>query len=166
MVTAALEAATRQMGLLVGMRRDQAMFGETTWVHHYSRSLEKFAQKSRTWKTNSGELLPGQSLEQASKSYDVTTFMHRSVGWKHDSTAVRYGCQVRALLREVTGEETFFRHGDFWYRNPEFGRPISDPAKRGRYGRPNPPNFRYNDGNPYHYHGSHARHKRLRGNTQ
>lgn len=40
------------------------------------------------------------------------------------------------------------------YRNAEFGQPVGDPDKRGRYGRPNPPGFKVAEKNPYHYHGA------------
>ena len=56
-------------------------------------------------------------------------------------------------MKNITGETFFLRHGDFWYRNPEFGREVSDPDKRGRYGRQNKEGFKYNEFNPYHYHG-------------
>ena len=47
----------------------------------------------------------------------------------------------------------FLRHGNFWYRNPEFGKEVSDPDKRGRYGRQNKEGFSFKEFNPYHYHG-------------
>ena len=75
------------------------------------------------------------------------------MGWTHDSTALRYSCQTREIIRNITGEKIFLRHGDFWYRNPEFGRDVSDPDKRGRYGRQNKEGFKFNEFNPYHYHG-------------
>ena len=43
-----------------------------------------------------------------------------------------------------------------WYRNAEFGRPVSDPSKRGRYGRAQKAGYAFNDGNPYHYHGGYT----------
>lgn len=54
----------------------------------------------------------------------------------------------------MTGQQVYLRPGDIWYRNPEFGKHVSDPDKRGRYGRPNPPGFKYGVKNPYHYHGT------------
>lgn len=73
-------------------------------------------------------------MEEAAKNYDVSKFFHRSAGWFHDPTAVRYGCQLREQLKTMTGNATYLRPGDCWYRNPEFGKPINDPDKRGRYG--------------------------------
>jgi hypothetical protein len=32
------------------------------------------------------------------------------------------------------GEQDYVRPGDSWYRNPEFGRTVADPRKRGRHG--------------------------------
>jgi hypothetical protein len=122
-------------------------------INHYSRSLEKYALKSKTWKTATGEAKIGESSEQAAKGYDIPKFLSRNVGWQVDQVALRYSCQLREKLTEMTGEKIYLRPGTQWYRNPEFGKEISDPDKRGRYGRPNQPNFKYNIKNPYHYHG-------------
>lgn len=40
----------------------------------------------------------------------------------YDPSAVRYSCQVREVIRTITKEPIFYRRGDFWYRNPEFGK--------------------------------------------
>jgi hypothetical protein len=69
----------------------------------------------------------------------------------YDPSAVRYSCQVREIIREVTNETTFLRKGDFWYRNPEFGREVSDPAKRGRKGASFPKERKVPIRNPYTY---------------
>jgi hypothetical protein len=122
-------------------------------MNHYSRSLEKFALKQKTWKTASGETRAGESDTAAASSYDIPKFLSRSLGWHHDDVALRYSCQLRELLANVTGEPFYLRPGDFWYRNPEFGRLVSDPDKRGRYGRPNPPGFKWDDFNAYMYKG-------------
>ena len=122
-------------------------------IFHYSRSLEKYALKMKSWKTATGEIMGNQTIEDAAKGYDIPGFLHRSVGWLHDATALRYTCQMRELLQQMTNEPFFLRHGTFWYRNPEFGKIITEPKKRGRYGRPNPDNFKYNEPNPFHYHG-------------
>lgn len=87
-------------------------------MFHYSRSVEKYGRKQKTWRTSTGETKAGQTDEQAAKNYDLSGFLHRSVGWTHDSTALRYTCQMRQILQNVTGEAIFLRHGDFWYRNP------------------------------------------------
>eukprot|EP01039_Chlorochromonas_danica_P000624 gene624-679_t len=122
-------------------------------INHYSRSLEKYALKSKTWQTASGEAKAGETAEQAAKGYDIAKFLQRSVGWKHDNIALRYSCQLREHLQNRTKEEFYLRPGTMWYRNPEYGKLIADPEKRGRYGRPNPPNFKYNVPQPFHYHG-------------
>ena len=122
-------------------------------INHYSRSIEKYSIKAKTWKTATGEAKVGETAEQAAKSYDIPKFLSRNVGWLYDPIALRYSCQLREHLRNRTGEETYLRPGTGWYRNPEFGRPITDPDKRGRYGRPNPDGFKYGVKNPYHYHG-------------
>jgi Glycosyltransferase family 92 len=122
-------------------------------INHYSRSIEKYSIKSKTWKTATGEAKIGENSEQAAKSYDIPKFLSRNVGWYYDDSALRYSCQVRGILRNMTGEDVYLRPGLFWYRNPEFAREIVDPDKRGRYGRHNPAGFKFVDGNPYHFHG-------------
>ena len=122
-------------------------------INHYSRSLEKHSLKGN-WGTSTGEVKPGEDHEKVAKTYDLNKFFQRSVGWKYDDSALRYSCQLRALIRNVTGNDTYYRPGSMWYRNPEFGRHVSIPDKRGRYGRPNPEGFRYDDNNPYHYDGA------------
>lgn len=126
-------------------------------ANHYSRSLEKYALKQKTWKTATGESKAGEDSAQAAKSYDIPKFLSRNLGWMHDNTALRYSCQLREVLQNMTRNgttvEPYMRPGTFWYRNAEFGRLVSDPDKRGRYGRPNPPGYKFSDGNPYHYFG-------------
>jgi hypothetical protein len=119
-------------------------------MNHYSRSLEKYELKAKTWKTASGDIKEGGHDQSA--NYDLANFFHRSVGWYLDRSALRYSCQVREVLNNVTGEAHYLRPGDMWYRNPEFGRPLEDPRKRGRYGRAMA-GGRYDDGNVFHYHG-------------
>lgn len=122
-------------------------------VHHYSRSLEKFTIKQKTWKTASDTILPGQDPVAASKSYDITKFFGRSIGWYHDRTMLRYSCQLREILREKTGQSIYLRPGSFWYRNPEYGRIVTDPMKRGSQAERNSTEFKFTDLNPYNYHG-------------
>jgi glycosyltransferase involved in cell wall biosynthesis len=122
-------------------------------INHYSRSVEKYAFKAKTWKTASGEVKKGETSEAVARSYDISKFLARSTGWYHDNTALRYSCQLRELLRNVTKDEFYLRPGLFWYRNPEFGKEIADENKRGRFGRPNPPGFKFDDGNPFLYKG-------------
>lgn len=123
------------------------------YVNHYSRSLEKYAIKSKTWKTATGEVREGESQEQATKSYDIPKFLARNLGWYFDDTALRYSCQLRHTLANMTGDEIYLRPGLFWYRNAEFGKEVNDPDKRGRYGRQNAEGFKFVDGNMFHYHG-------------
>jgi hypothetical protein len=122
-------------------------------INHYSRSIEKYSIKSKTWRTATGEAKAGETSEQAASSYDIPKFLARSLGWYPDNIALRYSCQLRSLLVNMTGESPYLRPGTMWYRNPEFGKVISDPDKRGRYGRPNAEGFRWKEHNPYHYHG-------------
>ena len=42
-------------------------------------------------------------------SYHISAFLSRNLGWYHDNSAVMYGCQLRALLRNVTGESVYLR---------------------------------------------------------
>lgn len=126
-------------------------FRDAFVINHYSRSLEKFALKSKTWTTATGEVKPGEDGAQAAKAYDLPKFFARSVGWQVDRIALRYSCQLRETLASFTGQNVYLRPGTGWYRNPEFGRPITDPDKRGRYGRPNPPDFKVTMHNPYQY---------------
>ena len=112
-------------------------------IFHYSRSLEKFALKAGSWHTATGE---------GDGGYSLSYFLHRSVGYTSDITALNYACQTREVLREVTGESRFLRFGDQWYRNIEFGKNVSDPTKRGRMGRPRDEPVK--DGNPFLFDGT------------
>lgn len=123
-------------------------------IFHYSRSLEKFTLKAKTWRTATGEVQINQTSAEAATGYDITKFFARSIGWFHDDSALRFSCQVRAHLAAVTGKSPYLRPGTKWYRNPEFGVEVTDPDKRGRYGRPNADGFKYSELNPYHYHGN------------
>jgi hypothetical protein len=82
-------------------------------IYHYSRSLEKYGAKTETWRTAGG--IVGQT-------YNLELFLDRSVGWLLDNrAAVHYGCQVRSIISNMTNQTTYFRPGDNWYRNKEFG---------------------------------------------
>ena len=70
----------------------------------------------------------------AGRDYDIYNFIDRVLGAKFDDSAVVWGCQLRELLRNRTGEADYLRPGDDWYRNPEFGRTVANPRKRGRNG--------------------------------
>lgn len=93
------------------------------WIHkavinHYSRSLEKYALKMKTWTTATGETQINQTNEAAAKGYDIPKFLARNLGTHHDSNALRHACQLRDHLKERTGEEKYLRPGLFWMRNP------------------------------------------------
>lgn len=98
----------------------------TVSLYHYSRSAEKFGLKTRTWTTAGGEQLTDSHVV----TYDMAKFFSRSVGWFRDRSALRYSCQVREKLREMTGQARYLRPGDSWVRNAEFGRPVMDAEKR------------------------------------
>jgi len=112
-------------------------------INHYSRSLEKYGLKASSWKTATGESATGYSL-----SY----FLHRSTGYSSDTSALNYACETRRILKEVTGAQRFLRAGEMWYRNIEFGKRVSDPSKRGRYGAEK--KDRVMDGNPFLFDGT------------
>eukprot|EP01038_Epipyxis_sp_PR26KG_P015398 gene15398-20767_t len=92
-------------------------------IHHYARSLEKYIMKQSTWETAG-----------SNRGYDIYNFLDRVLGYEYDNSGVYWGCQLRELLWNRTGELHYVRPGDMWYRNPEFGRVVSDPRKRGRHG--------------------------------
>ena len=122
-------------------------------INHYSRSLEKYAIKAQTWRTSSGEVKEGEKQEDVIKNYDLNKFFQRSVGWYFDDVAVMYGCQLREHLANITKQTPYLRPGTIWYRNVEFGKHLSIPDKRGRYGRPNPEGFHWKDDNIFLYTG-------------
>lgn len=121
------------------------------FLHHYARSLEKYEMKGKTWQTSSGD------LGSDSSSYDITGFLDRSIGWKTNRDAVVYGCQVREILQDFTNMSQYFRPGDYWYKNVEFGRPMNHPLKGRRNNRPAPDNFKYNHPSPYNYKYNHKK---------
>lgn len=88
----------------------------------YARSLEKYSMKQQSWQTAG-----------SNRDYDMFNFLDRTPGFIYDDSALSWTCQLRDLLRERTGEEHYVRPGD-WYRNPEFGRTVEEPLKRGRFG--------------------------------
>jgi hypothetical protein len=53
----------------------------------------------------------------------------------------------------LAGELFYLKPGDFWYRNVEFGRPLTDGSKGKRGGHAIEPNYETSYKNPYHYHG-------------
>lgn len=106
----------------IGVRKPEITFV----LFHYSRSAEKFGLKTRTWTTAGGEQLTDSHVV----TYDMAKFFSRSVGWFRDRSALRYSCQVREKLREMTGQARYLRPGDSWVRNAEFGRRVMDAEKR------------------------------------
>ena len=94
-------------------------------IHHYARSLEKYVMKQKTWETASGH---------DSTGYTINNYFDRVSGFEFDDSAVKWGCQLRALLANRTGIKHYVRPGDSWYRNPEFGRTVEDAKKRSRFG--------------------------------
>ena len=104
----------------------------------YARSLEKYSLKQKTWNTAGSD-----------RNYDVYNFLDRTSGFTFDNSAVVWGCSLRETLRNRTKEQDYIRPGDFWYRNPEFGKTVSDPNKRGRYGSGFGKKLYANEFNPY-----------------
>jgi hypothetical protein len=101
-------------------------------IHHYARSLEKFAMKQDSYDSLSfgnDSLGNGQGLS-------IYNFLNRAFGFVHDDAALQWSCPLRNWLKLRTGEETYLRPGLHWYRNPEFGKSVEDPRKRGRKGVP------------------------------
>ena len=89
----------------------------------YARSMEKYLMKQGSWETAG-----------SGREYDLYNFMDRTLGFRFDNSAVQWGCQLRELIRNRTGEPDYIRPGDDWYRNPEFGKTVANPRKRGRNG--------------------------------
>ena len=100
-------------------------------INHYSRSLDKFALKQDSW--NNLAVDANGSLGN-SQGLSTLNFLNRAYGWYYDDSALSWSCLLRSQLRRRTGEENYLRPGDFWIRNAEFGKPVSDPRKRGRNG--------------------------------
>jgi hypothetical protein len=112
---------------------------QSTLYIDYSRSLEKFQLKSNSYET------AGNGKE----SYEISNFFERSFGFHYDDTATQYGCATRLVWKNRTGEINYLRSGEFWYRNPEFGRVVTDPSKRGRHGAGYGKILNWIDMNPY-----------------
>ena len=92
-------------------------------IYHYARTMEKYMLKIKTWSTAG-----------ANTNYGIYNYLERVSGHFFDNTAVKWGCRLRDVLRQRTKEKHYLRPGDFWYRNPEFGKLVTDERKRGRYG--------------------------------
>jgi hypothetical protein len=82
----------QQLGVLF---RKKNKFSNDLVLFHYSRSLEKFGLKSKTWETASGSDPTG---------YNVMHFMERNFGRHADRSALAYACQLRRNLADMTSE--------------------------------------------------------------
>jgi hypothetical protein len=86
-------------------------------INHYARSLEKFTLKQKTWK------------QHVNAGYDISKYFERSHGWHFDNSAVKYSCQTRYVIKNMTKQPFFIRAGN-WIRkyeldkNPQFYKPI------------------------------------------
>lgn len=107
-------------------------------ISDYARSMEKYIMKQGSWDTAA-----------PNRGYDIYNFLDRVSGFEFDDSAIPWSCQLRQLLRERTGEPDYLRPGDMWYRNPEFGRTVSDPHKRGRNGAGYGKYVQAHEWNPY-----------------
>lgn len=107
-------------------------------IHHYARTLEKYFLKQKTWSTAGGD-----------RGYDMYNFLDRTLGFEFDNSALQWSCQLRQLLTNRTGIEHYVRPGDSWYRNPEFGKRVDDPLKRGRGGQGDGKKLGWGEMNPY-----------------
>lgn len=87
-------------------------------MFHYARSLEKYDLKQRTWDT------------YGTMAYSLTEFLDRNLGRVRDVRArLRYSCQVREILQEMTNESEYLRPGDYWYKNLEHNKSLLDESK-------------------------------------
>jgi len=133
-----------------GVQQPEDIFREPVFplvIFHYSRSLEKFELQYSVNRDTSGE-----SPEAVSQ--DVGLFMDQSIGVEHDArAAIRYGCQLREILKQKTGEDVYLRPGPYWYRNVAFGKDLEDGRKGKRNGRPVKDGKKVWTDNPYVYHG-------------
>jgi len=126
-----------ETGKIMGKHRP---WKPTPHIHHYARSLEKYVLKQKTWETASAE---------DSTGYSIYNFLDRVSGFEFDDSALAWGCQLRSLLFNRTGIEHYLRPGDMWYRNPEYGKLVNDPQKRGRFGHGHGKKLGPREMNPY-----------------
>ena len=126
--------------------------------------------KAITWETATGENTHG---------YNLVHFLDRNVGRHSDRSALRFTCQLRQQIADMTGEcnvlplmkendaviiyycknsgdKVFLRRGSTWYRNVEFGLPMTDVEKGQRSKKPLKPGFRIQGKFPDHYFGYYA----------
>ena len=105
---------------------------EPPMIYHYARSLEKFAMKQSSYDDLA---IGGDSLGNG-QGKSIYNYLNRVYGFVYDDSALQWSCPLRYWLTIHTGEEYYLRPGINWYRNPEFGKDIVDPRKRGRWGMP------------------------------
>jgi hypothetical protein len=74
-----------------------------TFYYPFTYYAEKYLLKMRTWDTAG-----------AYKDYDMYNFMDRLSGFHFDNSAVSWGCQLREVLRNRTGQQNYVRPGTFW----------------------------------------------------
>lgn len=105
--------------------------------------------KQRTWSTAGSH-----------RDYDMFNFLDRASGFTRDTSALAWTCQLRELLTNRTGQAHYLRAGESWYRNPEFGKTVEEPLKRGRFGQGYGKVLQPKEMNPYPpgstYQGAHA----------
>jgi hypothetical protein len=51
------------------------------------------------------------------RDYDIYNFMDRVSGFEFDDSAIAWGCQLRELLRNRTGEADYVRPGKLFFAN-------------------------------------------------
>jgi hypothetical protein len=109
--------------------------------------LEKFAMKQESYDLPS----VGNDSFGNIQGSSIYNFLNRAYGFLHDDAALQWSCPLRNWLKLRTGEATYLRPGLSWYRNPEFGKLVEDPRKRGRKGAPLKESLGWREINPYHY---------------
>ena len=99
-------------------------------INHYSRSLEKFGLKQKSWDSISS----GNDSLGNTQGLSISHFLARQYGSSFDDSALAWSCLLRRQLANRTGIAHYLRPGDLWARNPEFGKLVLDQEKRGRRG--------------------------------
>lgn len=115
-------------------------------VFHYLRSLEKYELKYSVYARKSLLL---------AKRQDVGQYLENMIGGTADEqrAALRYGCQVRDILRNFTAEKVYIRPGPYWYHNVKYGKELLDGRKGKRNGKPLKAGNRIYIDDPHEYHG-------------
>lgn len=115
-------------------------------MFHYLRSLEKYELKYSVYARKSLLL---------AKRQDVGQYLENMIGGTADEqrAALRYGCQVRDILRNFTAEKVYIRPGPYWYHNVKYGKELLDGRKGKRNGKPLKAGNRIYIDDPHEYHG-------------